>query len=155
MPSVLSLAQGLGQDPGCHNETYVNSTNNQTYIVLEQIPITPIYSVQLYFIFMFMILVISTISFSLLNFSNTAISTRKPSAISFFESNKRKRISPSMNTSDNDPIDIKSNSDDSLITESKHELSSESHAINLENNVISVKNEQIILLTYVFFLSFM
>lgn len=156
IPSILSLSQGLGQDLGCRNETKVNETTNQTYIVEEPIPIVPNYSVEWYFRLMFLLLVISTGSFTCLNYSKIAVQARKKSAISAVEPNSKQiRISPSTSPNSRDPFDVKSNSDDSLIVESEQNLSKESHDINTINqNYKSIRNEKIILLSYVFWLSF-
>jgi hypothetical protein len=71
IPSILSLSQGLGKDPGCHNVT----TGNTTELVKK--PFVLNYSVQLYFILIFVLLTICTIAFSLLHFSPIAIRERK------------------------------------------------------------------------------
>jgi riboflavin transporter 2 len=71
IPACLSLAQGLGQSPGCHNVTRaVNSTTNVT--TLEAIDIIPNYSVSVYFILLFILLFISTVSFTMLNFCSVS-----------------------------------------------------------------------------------
>lgn len=71
LPSILSLAQGLGQNTVCRNVTIDNQT------VLEPERISPNYSVSVYFILMFILLCISTVSFSLLHFSKVARNERK------------------------------------------------------------------------------
>jgi hypothetical protein len=71
LPSILSLSQGLGKDPGCHNVTNGNVTK------LDPMPINPNYSVQVYFILIFILLGISTLAFSCLHFSPLAIRERK------------------------------------------------------------------------------
>ena len=68
IPAILSLIQGLGEDKGCHNVT--NAYNNGTDLV--PVPIEPVYSVRIYFLLLFLLLCISTTSFSLLNFSSIA-----------------------------------------------------------------------------------
>lgn len=76
-PSVLSLIQGLGQDPGCYN--YTDPDTNVTELI--PAPIVPTYSVQLYFFFMFGLLCVSTTAFSLLNFLPYAIGERKSRSV--------------------------------------------------------------------------
>lgn len=85
VPSTIALAQGLGQNPGCHNVTTANGTH------LEPIQIKPNFSVQVYFLLMFVLLIISASSFTFLNFSKVAIRSRKPDSIS---SKINKRVNP-------------------------------------------------------------
>ena len=80
VPSVISLMQGLGQTPPCHNVTTTDA-NNQSVTKLTPMDITPNFSVSLYFVFMFGLLCVSTISFTLLNFSRLAKRERKRLAI--------------------------------------------------------------------------
>lgn len=77
IPSILSLIQGMGQDPGCYN--YTDPLTNQTNLYPNNI--VPTYSVKLYFFFMFGLLCISTTSFSLLNFSSYARKHRKSKSL--------------------------------------------------------------------------
>jgi hypothetical protein len=72
IPSSLSLLQGLGQNPGCHNVTKDDNTTE-----LQPLPIVPNFSAQVYFILMFLLLCISTLGFSLLHFSPIARRARK------------------------------------------------------------------------------
>ena len=143
------MAQGLGQDPGCRNETTLNETSNTTYQKLVPNEIKPYYPVQTYFIFMFILLVISTISFSFLNFSKYAIKRRKPNALS---SEKRKIIFPDSTSS----LKIESMESDNSLEENSRDLK-----INLNENEpldildpFAVKREKILLLSYIFILSF-
>lgn len=167
IPSVLSLIQGLGQDPGCYN--YTNPDTNETELV--PIDIIPTYSVQLYFFFMFGLLCISTTSFSLLNFSPYALKYRKPKSLngdnkenflhdgskevssassSFSEpSSSPKRISPDPKGS---PTMTSTNHIDS-INDSQSPLN-QSNPNSSYVEVSTGSREEIILLTYTFFLSF-
>jgi len=100
---------------------------------------------------MFLLLVISISSFSLLNFSQTAIRVRKTTAISSLDSSKKKKISP---TSE-DPFKFKTEPNKPYTT-SKNELIQNSTVINNIDFVQAQKDkmEKIILLTYIFWLSF-
>jgi hypothetical protein len=158
IPSVLSLAQGLGQNPGCHNVTYTNGSNF-TYIELEPIPIVPFYPVEWYFRLMFLLLCISTGSFSFLNYSKTAIAARKPDAMSANLHSQTKKISPN---GQEDPFDLKHDSDDSLIASKSDGLvkinESDDHTFNstttTQTNNNNSKTEKTILLSLIFILSF-
>ncbi len=77
IPSIISLMQGLGQTPPCHNVTSTDPITNETINQLVPMDIQPNFSVSLYFIFMFGLLCVSTISFTLLNFSRVAKRERK------------------------------------------------------------------------------
>lgn len=149
----------MGQNTGCHNVTYTNKTGFNT-TVEEPIPIVPKYPVEWYFRLMFLLLVASTASFSFLNYSKIAIKARKPFAISSVESSpvKNKKVGPK---SAQDPFGLKSDSDDSLIM-SSNDLSNGSSLINTyESSNLNFVNERkedeekIILLSFVFCLSFM
>jgi hypothetical protein len=73
IPAGLSLAQGLGQTPGCYNETdpLTNTTN------LVAAPIIPTYSVRVYFLLMLCLVCVSGVSFSLIHFLPIAVRERK------------------------------------------------------------------------------
>ena len=71
IPSVLSLIQNIGKEDKCHNVTRGNET------FLEPVPFQPTYSVSVYFLLMFLLLVMSTIAFSLVVFSKTGKQERK------------------------------------------------------------------------------
>lgn len=166
VPSSLALAQGLGQNPGCHNVTrLVNGTNVTT---TEAIPIVPNYSVQVYFLLMFTLLVISTLSFSFLHFSSTAISARKSYAISspFLVNNQR---TPKNRINNNPVFDASISSNDSntkqsicsnqtLISnspETPKNSESEQHIVrSYAQYSVQEKREITTLLTLVFMLSF-
>ncbi len=156
IPSVLSLAQGLGQNPGCHNVSYTNGSNF-TYIELEPIQIVPFYPVEWYFRLMFLLLCISTGSFSFLNYSKTAIAARKPDAMSANLHSQTKKISPN---SQEDPFDLKHDSDDSLIASKSDGLvkinESDDHTFNSTTATTTNNNnsEKTILLSLIFILSF-
>jgi riboflavin transporter 2 len=83
VPGVLALGQGLAHDPGCRN------TSSNSSWSLEPLPITPNYSVSVYFVFMFVLLCISTLCFSLLHFTNAARQARKNNPNSAQSNNKQ------------------------------------------------------------------
>jgi hypothetical protein len=157
IPSTLSLIQGLGQNPGCRNVTNGNVTE------LEPIPIVPNYSVQLYFIFMFLLLCISTTAFTFLHFSPIAVRQRKRDSISQNEGmQKRAAISPVFTP--NAMSNKKNNNNNKLMEIEVAEYhSSESvnslTALEPRQHVYSTdtrseRNEKIILLSLILGLSF-
>jgi hypothetical protein len=85
IPSMLALLQGIGEDKGCHNVTSISSSFiNETFTEyvnetsLEAIPLSPRFSVSTYFGIILGFLLMSFLSFTLLNcvkFSN--LSKRK------------------------------------------------------------------------------
>ena len=127
------MAQGLGQDLGCRNETFFNETSNDSYIELVPNQVKPNYSVDIYFIFMFLLLVMSTSSFTFLNFSKYAIKRRKSNSIS---SIKNAKVFP--------------DTDFNL----KFYGSVEEENKDPRNYPFAVKREKILLFTYGFILSF-
>ncbi len=150
IPSVLSLIQGLGKDPGCHNVT--DPSNNKTNLVPKEI--IPNYPVQLYFILMFLLLCISTISFSFLNFSNLAIKERKPNAISNLKSSKIDILI----TKSNESVQNKSESNDSENSQNNYLLqkpSSNFIRFLIDKNGSNDKMEKIVLNFYIFIVSFL
>lgn len=154
VPSVLSLAQGLGQTLPCQNITIFNETSNTNTTSLVPGVIKPNFSVQIYFLMMFVLLIISTSSFTFLNLSKTAAQARKQNAIS---NRVEKRIGPHFEKSENKES-ICSNS--TLVSElsaegryiEKPATSTEDHS--LRSYTKEEKREMIILLTLVFMLSF-
>ncbi len=151
IPSSLSLLQGLGQTPGCQNVTRDNVTN------LEPIAIAPNYSVQLYFILMFLLLCVSTTAFTLLNFSPIAVRQRKLHAISHNEGMKKRAVISPVLRSDG----VNNSKSNNKITEIEIDEYLPNDSINsltaLEPRPaerFSDKNEQIILLSLVLGLSF-
>ena len=76
IPSVIAIIQGAGEDLGCQTQVisikkYDNFSNvyflNETY--LETVPLKPIFSVKAYFLIIFGFLLMSLISFTILNSS--------------------------------------------------------------------------------------
>lgn len=130
IPSALSLAQGLGQNTGCQNVTDTSSNQTNSY----PIEIVPNFSVLVYFILMAVLLCFSIGSFSLLNFSKTAINERKLDAIS---SSNRNQIQPLKNISK-----IPNDSESNLSSEPK------------EDALLKGENERIILLILIACISF-
>lgn len=119
VPSSLALAQGLGKNPGCHNVTSGNTTT------FEPIQIVPNFSVQVYFLLMFVLLLISASSFTFLNFSKIASRARKPNAISGGGSRRTNNIfEDSLITSDggNKSISSEETSSSNLSTDTAKEL---------------------------------
>jgi hypothetical protein len=104
IPAFLSLAQGLGQNPGCRNVTYLetNMTTNLTANVtkLEPIQIQPNFSVDVYFILLFLLLSISMLSFTMLNFCNVSKRSRMKNPSFSKIDNRVKPTSNSILTSD-------------------------------------------------------
>lgn len=74
LPSVLSLIQGVSQDPGCHNVTKPGTN----ITVLEPKKIIPNYPVSIYFLMIFFLICLSTVSFGLLHFTKVARNARRP-----------------------------------------------------------------------------
>lgn len=72
IPGVVGLVQGVGSNPKCENVTVVvhNSTTGQNYTEdkIEAIYPPPLFSVEVFFFFLFVMLVVSGIAFSCLNF---------------------------------------------------------------------------------------
>jgi hypothetical protein len=90
IPSLVAIVQGAGDDKGCQNVTLAvtlvaikNSSRNMTgeTSVLEPIPLDPIFSVAVYFIIIAGFLLMSAVSFFLLNFSKYIKSGRKTTLI--------------------------------------------------------------------------
>ena len=129
VPSLLGLAQGLGQDLGCKNVTVHSNNNTSTILVPEHI--VPNYSVSVYFLLMFVILCVSTLAFSLLNYTHTAKSQRKDSLCAESTSN--------------------ANGETTKMTGGDVEVTlSASQKMIAQND----KNEKVILLSLIFCLSF-
>lgn len=154
VPSVLSLIQGLGQNPPCTNVT--DPTTNTTQLVPGAI--VPVYSVQLYFFFMFGILCVSTSAFSMLAFSPYVRPYRKGE----HETNRPSPTSPNHSKSSSPPInsEAKLRLEDS--TTSSYDLINDTQA-PLNYNVSPVNSpvpftsgfkEKFILLSYTVLLSF-
>lgn len=135
VPSALSLTQGLGQNPGCYNST--DSETNET--VLFPIDIVPRYSVSVYFLLMFALLCISTLSFTMLNFSRVAINERKNS--------KAKQEANSLS----ELKDEKKLSQDTIKNDSQMPLQIND---DLFVNVSNDSKEKLLLYVFTFFLSF-
>ena len=144
LPAILSLAQGLGQDPGCHNVT--DPTTNQTN--LEPITIKPNYSVRVYFILLFLLLCISTTSFSLLNFSKIAKSVRVKSSNLTKSDN---RIEPLTNKSSYSSDELEFNTS---LNDSKEKILDSDNTSRLNANVVGQTQEKIILLSIILAVSF-
>ncbi len=140
IPSVLSLSQGLGQNTVCYNVTIDNQT------VLEPERIIPNFSVSVYFILMFILLCISTISFSLLHYSNVSRSVRKNkiSDSNAVSSGKKEFFSQENGSDSSISADI-ANSNEVIIKTEAHMAS-----IDQRNNRV----EQFVLLSYIAMLSF-
>lgn len=137
IPSVLSLAQGSSQEALCQNETFINITSKTNYTYLVTLPIQPNYPVSTFFIFMFVLLVISTISFTFLNFSKYAIKHRKPNAIG---TKRLTQTSPysSVSQKNDEDIEIKNFTED----------------VETDSNFDCIKQEKLILFFYIFAISF-
>ncbi|XP_049831290.1 solute carrier family 52, riboflavin transporter, member 3-A-like [Schistocerca gregaria] len=68
LPSVLALIQGVGGNPSCVNQTVVNDSNpDDSYTILVSDTPSPNFSTTVFILIMFVILIISTVSFALLN----------------------------------------------------------------------------------------
>ena len=135
IPSILGLIQGAGNDQGCRNVTK-NSTNDTS---LEPIPLEPLYSVSLYCIFLFILLCISTISFTLLHFLPLSKKSRKPE----INNQTISEISCSTQLENQNSTDVLSQ---------KQEENTETNVIQQE---IPSLTEQIYLLSIILFLSFL
>ncbi|RNA09135.1 solute carrier family riboflavin member 3-A [Brachionus plicatilis] len=139
IPSILALIQGLGQDPGCHNVT--DPLTNKTS--LEAIQIKPNFSVRLYFLFMFGLLCISTIAFTLLNFSPIAKRERKSAKIS-----KRSRTVSEKSELEISPENAINSQTNLTSTDQQKPVAS---PVPVETN----RREQVFLLTIIFWVSFL
>ena len=139
IPSILSLIQGLGKDPGCSN--FTDPSTNTTS--LKPNKIIPNYSVQLYFLFMFGLLCISTLAFTMLNFSTIAKRERKNAS-----TNKRSRTISEKSDIDVSPENaINSQTNLTLTDQQKSKVSHEP----ISNNRL----EKFVLLTIIFWVSFL
>ena len=138
IPSVLSLAQGATQEAICQNETFFNETSNANYTNLVPFPIQPNYPVSTFFILMFILLVVSTASFTYLNYSKYAIKHRKQNAIG---TKRLLQTAPylAVNQKNDECIEIKN-----FIEENK-----------TDSNTNEIKREKIILFLYIFMISFL
>ena len=148
IPSVLSLAQGLGQTPECQNVTRTND-NGTNETTLEPMTIVPNYSVSLYFILMFALLIISTSSFTFLNYSALAKRCRKSGAISSLPKEIIKQKTP---PDSEESFDLKNE-------DSSESLANNTTSVNDEEpeklvRTSSQRREEFLLQTYIFFLSF-
>ena len=81
IPSILGILQGVGIDTECnslYNKTteHLNETSNFNETSFTHAPLKPAFSVSTFFFIMFLILVLSTISFTLLNYAPVSIRTR-------------------------------------------------------------------------------
>ena len=152
LPAILSLVQGLGQNPGCRNVT--DPTTNLT--TLEPIPITPNYSVSVYFMLLFCMLSISTISFTMLNFCNVSKRTRISNSNSFKTENKIKPIEKFSNSSDEFEISDSTlnGSKEKILTHENFSESSTNTEMIKNSQCIDEKNEKIILLSIILLISF-
>ena len=74
IPATLAMIQGYQKNINC---TLYNLYNNTNVSDVFYTKVSMNYSVSIYFVFMFVLLLISLISFSLLNHSKTAIDARK------------------------------------------------------------------------------
>lgn len=84
IPSVVAIAQGTGDDHGCHNVTsQVISFQNNSHTMykdethLEPVPLSPRFSVLVYFLILFGFLAMSAVSFFILNLKNRFKNARK------------------------------------------------------------------------------
>lgn len=67
IPSIVALIQGVGGNPTCVNSTIVDGTGESVNVTLVPYTPPPNFSSQAFFIFLFAMLVLSTLSFFLLN----------------------------------------------------------------------------------------
>ena len=74
LPAMVGLIQGVGSDPDCRNisSTMTNKTTGENITEYSIIPFydEPLFSVEIFFVFLLCMLVISGIAFSILNFSD-------------------------------------------------------------------------------------
>ena len=74
LPSMVGLIQGIGSDPDCRNFSSVitNETTGENTTEYNVWPVyePPLFSVEIFFVFLLCMLVMSCISFSILNFSD-------------------------------------------------------------------------------------
>lgn len=149
----MSLAQGLGQTLPCQNVTVFNETSNTSTTSLVPGVVVPNFSVKIYFLMMFVLLLISTSSFTFLNLSKTAGRARKQNAIS---NRVEKRVNPAFEKSENKES-ICSNS--TLVSDLSADGNSENKPVHtgdlsFRSYSIEEKREMIILLSLIFMLSF-
>lgn len=151
IPSILSLIQGLGQDPGCRNTT--DAETNQTVLIPNDI--VPNYSVSVYFLLMFSLLCISTTAFSLLNFSKVAINERKHNKSSKLgqENIEEKPENAIKNDPNNNNVDQQNKNNYDLFVDSQTPLNTNSSDVSLVG--VSNNNKELALMYgFTFFLSF-
>ena len=68
IPAIGSLAQGVGGNPYCKNVTVYNETKDTTEYVMQKVVPEPRFSVEVFFYFLAGMMLVSAISFMLLNY---------------------------------------------------------------------------------------
>jgi hypothetical protein len=76
IPSIAGLIQGIGKDEGCRNVP-MNMSDNHIGFILEKIPLEPLFSVSIFYIFLMVVLIICSISFFIINFWSVSLELRK------------------------------------------------------------------------------
>jgi riboflavin transporter 2 len=138
IPSILALVQGIGENSDCVNVTINGNTT------LEPVKIIPRYSVKIYFLLMFTLLFLSTIAFTLLNYTKVAKSSRRKDNI-----NKRNENIHEITIGDN--VIISSPIYNQIQNETVETLEPQSPRIDLTQKE---KYERIVLLMITFSISF-
>ncbi len=73
VPGIVGLIQGVGSDPECHNQSILihNETTGENYTEYNIVAIVkpPLFSIEVFFYFLFGMLCVSGIAFTLLNFT--------------------------------------------------------------------------------------
>ncbi|XP_077982489.1 solute carrier family 52, riboflavin transporter, member 3-B-like [Glandiceps talaboti] len=67
VPSLIALIQGVGGNAECVNSTFVNETTNHTYYQLTYYYPPARFSIEVYFLILFVMLLSSLVAFTLLN----------------------------------------------------------------------------------------
>jgi hypothetical protein len=76
IPSIAGAIQGIGKDEGCRNVS-MNISDNHVEFILEEIPLEPLFSVSIFYIFLMIVLIICSISFFIINFWSVSLKLRK------------------------------------------------------------------------------
>ncbi len=72
LPAMVGLIQGIGSDPDCRNiSTVVNGTDGENVTEYNIVPFydEPLFSVEIFFVFLLCMLTVSGLSFTILNFT--------------------------------------------------------------------------------------
>jgi hypothetical protein len=160
IPSILGILQGVGIETECNNlynktDEYLNGTKNfnQSFL-LTHAPLKPAFSVSTFFFIMFLILLISTISFTLLNYAPVSIRTRNDKKTN---ENGDKNILTPKTTSDYERVSFHYTSLSSLMEQKTGQIELIKNTDESDNTIETSKinsKEKVLLLIIGMFVSF-